>query len=172
MLCYAWNQERIPDDHGFPVRVWIPDRYGMKQPKWIIDMEFIDTYRQGYWVQRGWDEEAIIQTTSAIDIIASDDLVTRSGQQFVPIGGYAWAGDRGISRVEVRVDGGPWQEAQLRSPLSDTTWVFWRFDWPFAEGDHTFEVRCVDGEGTPQIELEGRAHPSGSTGIHLEEESF
>jgi hypothetical protein len=74
--------------------------------------------------------------------------------------------------VEVRVDGGEWQEAQIRSPLSDTTWVFWRFEWPFAEGDHTFEVRCVDGEGTPQLELEGRAHPSGATGIHLEEESF
>jgi DMSO/TMAO reductase YedYZ molybdopterin-dependent catalytic subunit len=172
MLSYAWNREPIPDEHGFPVRVWIPDRYGMKQPKWIIDMEFSDTYEQGYWVQRGWDEDAIVRTTSAIDVIASNDLVERDGQQFVPIGGYAWAGDRGISRVEVRVDGGQWQEALLRTPLSDTTWVFWRFEWPFAEGDHTFEVRCVDGEGTPQIEQEARAHPSGSTGIHMEEESF
>lgn len=172
MLCYAWNQESIPDEHGFPVRVWIPDRYGMKQPKWIIDMELSDTYRQGYWVQRGWDEEAIVRTTSAIDTIASGDLVQRSGETYVPIGGYAWSGDRGISRVEVRVDDGPWQEAQLRGPLSDTTWVFWRFEWPFAEGDHTFEVRTYDGAGELQIVEPSDAHPSGSTGIHRVEETF
>jgi DMSO/TMAO reductase YedYZ molybdopterin-dependent catalytic subunit len=172
MLCYAWNQEPIPDEHGFPVRVWIPDRYGMKQPKWIIDMEVSDTYQEGYWVQRGWDEEAIVKTTSAIDTIASEDLLERDGQTYVPIGGYAWAGDRGISKVEVRIDGGTWQEAQQRSPLSDTTWVFWRFEWPYAEGNHTFEVRCYDGTGELQIIEPSDAHPSGATGIHRVEESL
>ena len=81
-----------------------------------------------------------------------------------------WAGShsraKGISKVEVRVGGGPWQEAQLRSPLSDTTWVIWRYDWPFESGRHTFQVRAAQRDGTPQIEEFRENRPSGATGIH------
>ena len=70
----------------------------------------------------------------------------------IPIGGIAFSGDRGISKVEVRVDGGPWVATQLRSPLSDTTWVIWRYEWLFEEGSHTLEVRCAEQDGSPQIE--------------------
>jgi hypothetical protein len=83
----------------------------------------------------------------------------------MPVGGIAHAGARGISKVEVRVDDGDWVEAQLRQPLSETTWVIWRYDWPFASGRHDFEVRCYEGDGTPQIEERRGAHPSGATGI-------
>jgi hypothetical protein len=88
------------------------------------------------------------------------------GQKRVPVGGIAFSGARGISKVEVRVDGGPWQEAKLRSPLSETTWVIWRYEWPFEAGDHTFEVRCAEEDGTPQIEEERSNRPSGATGLH------
>src|SRR5690606_24232745 len=88
------------------------------------------------------------------------------GTTYIPIGGIAHAGDRSISKVEVRVDEGDWQEAQLRDPLSDTTWVIWRYEWPFEAGRHTFEVRCVDGAGEPQIETLRGTRPSGATGIH------
>lgn len=87
----------------------------------------------------------------------------------VPVGGIAFSGDRGVSKVEVRMDGGDWQEAALRSPLSDTTWVIWRIDWPFEPGSHTFEVRCSEEDGTPQIEQESKARPAGSMGIHSRE---
>jgi hypothetical protein len=90
----------------------------------------------------------------------------------VPVGGIAFSGDRQISRVEVRVDGGPWQAAQLRSPLSETTWVIWRYEWPFVEGNHTFEVRCAEGDGTPQIEETQDNRPDGATGIHTVEVSM
>jgi hypothetical protein len=78
----------------------------------------------------------------------------------------AFGGARGISAVEVRVDGGPWQKAQLRAPLSETTWVFWRYEWPFEAGEHSFEVRCAEGDGTQQIEETRPNRPSGATGIH------
>jgi DMSO/TMAO reductase YedYZ molybdopterin-dependent catalytic subunit len=172
MLCYDWDGNPLPVDHGFPLRVWIPDRYGMKQPKWITGIEVTDTYEEGYWVSRNWDEDAVIQTTSVIDTVAVDGIIEDGGQQLVPVGGIAFAGARGISRVEVRVDGGSWQEAQLRTPLSETTWVIWRFDWPFSAGEHTFEVRCVDGQGTPQIADERPARPSGATGIHSRQASL
>lgn len=166
MFCYAWDDRLLPKDHGFPLRIWIPDRYGMKQPKWITHIEVSDTYVPGYWVERNWDEVAQVRTTSVIDTVAVNDAFEEGGQTFVPVGGIAFSGARGISRVEVRVDGGPWQPAELRSPLSETTWVIWRYEWPFAEGDHTFEVRCAEGDGTPQIEEPMSNRPSGATGIH------
>ncbi len=166
MLCYAWDGRPIPMDHGFPLRIWLPDRYGMKQPKWITSIEVTGEYKEGYWVERGWDEVAQVKTTSVIDTVATENIVERDGQLFVPIGGIAFSGARGISKVEVKVNEGPWEEAQLRSPLSETTWVLWRYDWPFERGRHTFAVRCAEGDGTPQIEEQRGNRPSGATGIH------
>ena len=82
------------------------------------------------------------------------------------MGGIAYSGARGISKVEISVDDGPWNEAKLRAPLSDTTWVVWRYDWPFESGDFIFRVRAQEGDGTPQIETEAGNRPSGATGLH------
>ncbi len=173
MLTYAWDGRPIPFDHGFPLRIWIPDRYGMKQPKWITGIEVVSEARDGYWVERGWDEVARIHTTSVVDTVAIDSVIEREDERLIPIGGIAFAGARGVSRVEVRVDGdGPWHEARLRSPLSDTTWVIWRYDWPFEAGRHTFEVRAVESDGTPQMTGVNPARPSGATGIHSRQASL
>jgi len=172
MFCYAWDGNTLPVGHGFPLRIWIPDRFGMKQPKWITGLEVTDTYTEGYWVERNWDETAQIRTTSVIDTVAVDHIVEKGGQQFIPVGGIAFAGDRGISKVEIRVDGGAWEQAQLRSPLSETTWVIWRYEWPFQTGDHTFEVRCYTAEGELQVEESTESRPDGATGIHSVEETI
>ena len=166
MLCYEWDGNPLPFDHGFPLRIWLPDRYGMKQPKWITGMEVTADYRPGYWVVRDWDEVAQVKATSVIDTVAVDNMVERDGQMLVPVGGIAFSGARGISKVEVQVDSGPWEQATLRTPLSETTWVIWRYDWPFQEGKHTFAVRCAEADGTPQIEEVRGNRPSGATGIH------
>ncbi len=166
MLCYEWDGQPLEVRHGYPARIYIPDRYGMKQPKWITGMELTDTYEEGYWVVRGWDELARMNTTSVIDTVAADDAYEQDGALLVPVGGIAHAGARGIIKVEVSIDGGPWQEAQLRDPISETTWVIWRYDWPFAEGEHTFTVRATDGEGALQTDRLAPPHPSGATGYH------
>ncbi len=166
MLAYAWDDQPLPERNGFPLRIYIPDRYGMKQPKWITGIEVVEDYEEGYWVTRGWDEQALMQTTSVIDVVATDQAFISDGITYIPVGGIAHAGDRSISAVEVRMDEGEWQEAQLREPLSDKTWVIWRFDLPFSDGRHRIEVRSVDGEGEPQIESVRGTRPSGATGIH------
>lgn len=167
MFAYAWDGRPIPFDHGFPLRIWIPDRFGMKQPKWITEIEIVKDYRAGYWVERDWDEDAIVRATSVIDTVAVDSVVEKDGQKFVPIGGIAYAGVRGISKVEIQVyNRGEWYEAELRKPLSEASWVIWRVDWPFEEGNHDFEVRCVEGDGTPQVEEFNPPRPSGATGLH------
>jgi DMSO/TMAO reductase YedYZ molybdopterin-dependent catalytic subunit len=166
MLCYDWDGHPLPTDHGFPLRIWIPDRYGMKQPKWITGIEVIGEYQEGYWVERGWDETAQVKATSVIDTVAINNVIENGDQRLVPVGGIAFSGARGISKVEVRVDGGKWEAAQLRAPLSETTWVVWRYEWPFQAGSHTFEVRCAEGDETPQVEEVQDSRPSGATGIH------
>lgn len=166
MLAYEWAGQPLPIEHGFPLRIHIPNLYGMKQPKWITKMEFIAEDEDGYWVERGWDKEAIARSTSVIDTVATDATFVAGEQTFVPIGGIAWAGDRGISRVQVRVDEGEWQDAQVRAPISDRTWQIWRYDWPYSEGRHLFEVRCVETNGTPQFERSQPTFPAGATGIH------
>ena len=172
MFCYAWDGNILPKDHGFPLRIWIPDLYGMKQPKWITSIEVTDEYRDGYWVERNWDKVAQVKATSVIDTVAVNAIIEDGNERLVPIGGIAYAGARGISKVELRVDGGVWEEAQLRAPLSETTWIIWRYEWPFAAGNHTFEVRCAEADGTPQIEESKRARPDGSSGIHTREASI
>ena len=171
MLAYDWDGRPIPFDHGFPLRIWLPDRYGMKQPKWITSIEVIDEYKPGYWVKRDWDEVAQMHATAVIDTVAIDAVIEDGDSKLIPVGGIAHAGDRGISKVEVRIynedkNKGEWLEAQLRKPLSDTTWVIWRYDWPFQEGRHTFEVRTYEADGTPQTEDVNPPRPSGATGIH------
>jgi hypothetical protein len=129
----------------------------MKQPKWIESIEAIDRWEPGFWVVRGWDSEARMKATSAIDTIATNMTIGQPNPQMrVPIGGFAHAGVRGISRVEIRVDSGPWERAELRPPLSGQTWVIWRYDWPLQKGKHTFTVRCFEEDGTPQIQQEAR----------------
>jgi DMSO/TMAO reductase YedYZ molybdopterin-dependent catalytic subunit len=164
MLAYAWDGQPLTAAHGFPLRVFIPDRYGMKQPKWIVDMRVVENAQPGYWVARGWDREAIVKHTSVIDTVALDAI---TADNRVPIGGIAYAGARGIMKVEVRVDEGKWQEAQLRTPLSDLTWVVWRYDWPFESGAHTFYVRCFDGDGIPQTTEVAEPRPDGASGIFM-----
>ncbi|MGE5124395.1 MAG: molybdopterin-dependent oxidoreductase, partial [Acidobacteriaceae bacterium] len=165
LLVYAMNGVPLPVEHGFPLRIYIPNHYGMKQPKWITRLEVIDHKGKGYWVDRGWNERAFVKTTSVVDSVSSDGIDLQKDP--VPVGGIAFAGERGISKVEVQVDGGPWEEAELRVPaLSPLTWVLWRYDWRAEVGQHTFRVRAYDGSGALQ-EIEPHApHPDGATGIH------
>jgi DMSO/TMAO reductase YedYZ molybdopterin-dependent catalytic subunit len=165
ILAYDWNGEPLPTAHGYPLRVYIPDVYGMKQPKWITDVVLVPDFIPGYWVTRGWSKQAICRTTSVIDTVATSYLQKRAGRTYVPVGGIADAGSRGISNVEIQVDGGPWEPAQLRQPLSSLTWVIWRYEWPWQEGEHVFGVRAYDGAGVLQTMTAQPPYPSGATGV-------
>ena len=172
MFAYEWDGQPLTVEHGYPLRTWIPNRYGMKQPKWITRVEFIGEHAQGYWVRRGWDKDALVRTTSVIDTVAVQDTYEEGQHTYVPVGGIAYGGAKGISRVEVRVDDGEWEEAMLLEPLSDYTWVVWRYDWAFTPGDYLFRVRAYNGEGELQITADNGPRPSGATGIDQHRETL
>jgi DMSO/TMAO reductase YedYZ molybdopterin-dependent catalytic subunit len=162
MIAVQMNDEPLPPEHGFPARLIIPGLYGyVSATKWLAELELttLESF-DGYWIPRGWSKEAPILTQSRIDTPRGGSGLT-AGR--VPIAGIAWAPDRGISKVEVAVDGA-WRDARLARPISDTTWVQWVADWDATPGDHTLTVRATDGDGVVQEERRTPPAPDGARG--------
>ncbi len=165
MLAVAMNGQPLPFEHGFPVRMIVPGLYGYESAtKWIVDMELttLAAY-DAYWVRRGWAQVAQIKTQSRIDTPHNGAHLS---QGMVPIAGVAWAQHRGISRVDVRVDGGPWNEASLSAQDTVDTWRQWVWRWSATAGDHLLEARATDGTGAVQTEIPAPLFPNGASGLH------
>ena len=163
LLAYAMNGERLNATHGAPLRLIVPGIYGMKNVKWITKLDVVATDFKGYWQRRGWDDRAEYQTMSRIDVARCE----RVGEAGV-IAGIAFAGDRGVSRVEVSTDAGAtWADAEMRPPLSPNAWILWHLAWtPSSPGSYAIVVRATDGNGVLQPRKEAPPVPSGSTGWH------
>jgi DMSO/TMAO reductase YedYZ molybdopterin-dependent catalytic subunit len=165
MLAIGMNGEPLPVEHGFPVRMVVPGLYGyVSATKWLAELElsrFADF--DAYWVPRGWAQQAPIKTESRIDTPRNGDR-PRAGQFMV--GGVAWAQRRGVSKVELRVDDGPWQPARLAAVPSIDTWRQWTYPWDATPGKHRLTVRATDATGAVQPEDERPPAPDGATGWH------
>jgi len=166
LLAYDLNGAPLPESHGYPLRLIVPGIFGMKNVKWITRIEAVDRDFQGYWQERGWSDIATVQTMSRIDVPASNRTLV-AGQPTL-IAGIAFAGDRGISKVEVSTDDGEtWAPATLDEPLSPLTWVLWRYEWtPIRPGRYHLVVRAYDGQGQVQDAKERPPLPDGATGYH------
>jgi len=162
LLAYRMNDEYLPDGHGFPLRAIVPGIYGMMNAKWITAIELSDQVYLGYWQERGWSNDARIKTTSIIYYPPSQTQVNEP----IPIAGAAFAGDRGISKVEVSTDGGnTWSEATLKKPKSRYSWVLWAYEWsPSKKGNHLIIARATDGDGVLQDATPRGTFPNGATG--------
>ena len=167
LLAYRMNGAILPNNHGFPARLIVPNIYGMKNVKWLTRIEPVDHDFKGFWQQRGWSDEAIYKTMSRIDAPRNGATVSAKVDREVLIGGIAFAGNRGISKVEVRIDESDWIEAELGKVLSQLSWVQWKITWepPVAAG-YTIRVRATDGDGQLQDETELEPAPNGASGWH------
>src|SRR5690606_41368499 len=147
--------------HGFPARMVIPGIYGMKNVKWITRMEVVNYDYQGFWQRRGWSDTAVVKAMTRID--APGRRVSAGGEALV--GGIAFAGDRGINKVEYSADGGlTWIEAELKEPLGPNSWRLWRGFHRFERGLHTLTARAVDGTGELQDPNPASPWPEGAPG--------
>ncbi|MEF9887217.1 molybdopterin-dependent oxidoreductase [Streptomyces sp. P9-A4] len=165
LLAFGMNGEPLPFTHGFPVRMVVPGLYGyVSACKWIesIELTTFDAY-DAYWVPRGWSAQAPVKTQSRID---TPRAFARAAAGTVMVAGVAWAQHRGISKVEVRVDDGPWQVARLAAEDSSDTWRQWVYPWAATHGRHTLTVRATDGTGTTQPEERTDTMPNGAQGWH------
>ncbi|MFM9373579.1 sulfite oxidase [Streptomyces sp. Da 82-17] len=165
MLAVGMNGEPLPFVHGFPVRMLVPGLYGyVSACKWIRDIELttFDAY-DTYWVKRDWAQRAPVKTQSRID---TPKPFARPAAGTVMVAGVAWAQHRGIDKVEVRVDNGPWEEARLAAEDTRDTWRQWSYEWKAAKGGHRLTVRATDRTGETQTERRTRTIPDGASGRH------
>lgn len=165
LLAFGMNGEPLPVEHGFPVRMIVPGVYGyVSATKWLTDLE-LTTFEafDGYWAQRGWAPQGPIKVQSRIDV--PKPLATVSAGR-VAVAGVAYAQQRGIERVEVRVDGGPWNRSRLAEEASIDTWRQWVWEWDATPGRHTIEVRATDAKGQTQPATRVAPFPDGATGWH------
>jgi DMSO/TMAO reductase YedYZ molybdopterin-dependent catalytic subunit len=174
LVAFAMNGQPIPQRHGFPARIVVPGLYGEKNVKWVTRIEVVDFDAKGFYEQQGWGPNFVIPTRS--DIFAPR-WVRRRGDSFVEpfvagrtatIRGRAFAGDRGIQRVEFSADDGEsWHETRFDYPGTSLTWTFWSFDWtPRKPGKYTLVSRATDGTGASQPTETRSIVPQGATGYH------
>jgi DMSO/TMAO reductase YedYZ molybdopterin-dependent catalytic subunit len=178
ILAYDMNYAPLTAKHGFPVRAIVPGLYGMMNPKWLTEIELVDTVYQGYWQRLGWSNIAQDNAGSSILIPGQaparqrfrtlDETVDSSYGGKVPIAGIAFAGTRGISKVEVSTDGGStWKTAQIKDPLSKYTWVLWTAGYvPPNQENYKIVVRATDKSGKTQTTEMNPPFPNGATGFH------
>jgi DMSO/TMAO reductase YedYZ molybdopterin-dependent catalytic subunit len=165
LIAVGMNGESLPAQHGFPARLVVPGLYGyVSATKWLTEIELttLESF-DAYWVPLGWAKEAPILTQSRIDVPRRGATLTAGP---VEVAGVAWAPARGVSKVEVQLDDGPWQAAELSLPLSDAAWVQWRAAVELAAGSHTVRVRATDGTGEVQTSDRTPPAPDGARGYH------
>jgi len=196
ILAYDMNRETLTPAHGFPVRAIVPNIYGMMNAKWITEIEIVDYVYEGFWQRKGWSNTARINTLSSIVIPGSASLRTRF-RGFLPagsnlagssnstssssssspsgrtmtVGGIAFAGTRGISKVQVSLDNGlTWKDASIKEPLSPYSWVMWaaELNIPSEQAEeYKLTVRATDKTGNVQTSSIREPFPDGSTGYHM-----
>jgi len=165
MIAIGMNREILPANHGFPARLVVPGLYGyVSATKWLTEIELTtwDAF-DGYWIPRGWSKEGPIKTQSRIDRPKQREPIEAGAYTF---GGVAWAPTVGVTAVEVQVDDGPWQQADLAEPLSDGSWVLWKLETEVSVGEHEVKVRATDSTGETQTPDLAAPAPNGATGWH------
>ena len=160
LLAYGMNGRLLPRAHGYPLRALVPGHWGEVNVKWLTEVELLEGEAAGYWEVRGW------HGTGPVATVAKLHAQNRLDDGRMQVAGHAYAGLRGIERVEVSVDGGAtWAEARLSEALPDPdTWRQWAFEWEPTAAAHEVVVRAVDGEGTRQPREERGPFPAGPTG--------
>ena len=164
LLAIGMNGAPLPIVHGFPVRMVVPGLYGyVSATKWVTELK-VTTFAadQGYWTPLGWSARGPIKIASRIDVPARRTL--DAGR--TTIAGVAWAQHTGIAKVEVQINGDPWQPARLAETAGPDTWRQWVFDWDATPGDHTIAVRATDADGDLQVAEFAPPAPDGATGYH------
>lgn len=162
-LVFGMGGKELPLDHGFPVRLLFPGRYGMRSVKWLTSLRLQSKESEGWWARRGWDQAAVMRTGARFDTPRKNAKVPGT---FIAAG-VAWAGTRAVSAVEVSADDGrTWRAATVEPAAGPLAWQRWRLECTLAPGQRVLAVRTKDGAGLAQEPEERFPHPSGASGYH------
>jgi len=153
LLALTMNREKLPVNHGFPVRAIIPGWYGADSVKWLRSIDVLEGEPSPQEYQR--ETRSLLlgrQRAGAVRAMNVKSAFSRPldgailfGRRFT-IRGAAWAGENRVRSVEVSVDGGAsWQKARLDSEPKPYAWVCWSHEWKIAGlGPHQLMVSATD----------------------------
>ncbi|MGI9003217.1 MAG: molybdopterin-dependent oxidoreductase [Pseudonocardia sp.] len=166
LLVFGMNGVDLPQRHGYPARMIVPGMYGEKNLKWVTTVKLVTEEAKGFYETQGWGPNFVVPTRSRFTAQGSGTQVGRATR--TELAGLAFAGDRGVSRVEVSVDGGStWADARITYPGTQLSWSLWSYGWqPSTPGETTLVVRATDGTGALQSAEERSIVPQGATGYH------
>ncbi|MEJ7801777.1 MAG: molybdopterin-dependent oxidoreductase [Candidatus Limnocylindria bacterium] len=167
LVAYRMNGEPLPQRHGFPARIIVPGLYGEKNVKWVTRIEVVDREAKGFYEMQGWGPDFTVPNRSRIDGPSLKDPI-RVGSETL-LNGMAFAGNRGVGRVEVSTDRQrTWEPAEITYAGTSLTWSFWEYPWqPGRAGDYEIAVRAIDGDGNLQTSDKRGTAPQGATGLHV-----
>jgi DMSO/TMAO reductase YedYZ molybdopterin-dependent catalytic subunit len=162
LLAYAMNGEPLPVQHGFPVRLIVPNWYAVASVKWLTAIDVVDEPFTGYYQTEKyvyeWERDGRVvrepvglQHVRALIVDPAWDREIRRGP--VTVRGVAWSGDAPIARVDVSAGGGPWQEAHLLGDGSRQHWQWWELPIQMERpGASELRARATDLAGASQPE--------------------
>ena len=160
MLAFEMNGEPLPHYHGKPVRLLVPGWYGVANVKWINQIHVQDTRYMGRFMGRDyvtlkrsnvggverWVENSVttMNLKSAIVRVIEDNAQHR-------IQGFVLNDGTPIESVEIKIDDGPWQRAELNPRNTKYSWKLFQYTWSNASaGEHTIVSRVTDIKGNVQ----------------------
>jgi DMSO/TMAO reductase YedYZ molybdopterin-dependent catalytic subunit len=154
LLAYLMNGEPLPVPHGYPLRAIVPGWYGVASVKWLSEIEVIDRPFSGHFQSERYvfESEPVRhqRVRALITHPGADDEVELGA---LSVRGFAWSGVAPITGVEVSVDEGEWQAAELSGPASNHFWQAWeavvQIDGP---GPVRIRARATDQTGRVQPE--------------------
>jgi len=158
LLAYEMNGDPLPAAHGFPVRALVSGWYGMDSVKWLTGIEVLNHPFSGYFQQeqyvsvRGNGERQPITRMSVSTKMVRPSEGEEIHSDTYRVEGLAWAGERKVANVQVRVNGSrDWQPANLRAVPVAMVWTPWSYDWHIpSPGQYTLDVRATDEDGNTQ----------------------
>jgi DMSO/TMAO reductase YedYZ molybdopterin-dependent catalytic subunit len=151
MLVWEMNGEPLPAPNGGPVRLLVPGWGGIASTKWVVGIDLIDHPFDGHFNT----ESYVIITPEGTKVRPVREIPPKSvitsplPEAPVPAGsqtisGFAWSGFAGISQVEVSIDGGEWQAADIVEEAGPLSWVRFEHTWEAEAGNHTLRSRATD----------------------------
>jgi len=167
LLALDMNGEPIPQIHGFPARLIVPGWDGTSWVKWVVRLTVAAEANNGFFMNPGYRfpkyarppgsaavpaELEVIEGMSVKSAITKPAEDTKVALAPMTIGGYAWAGEQKVMRVEISTDGGSrWKDAELTPQNLNFAWRLWKFGWtPPKPGYYTILSRATDSAGNVQ----------------------
>jgi DMSO/TMAO reductase YedYZ molybdopterin-dependent catalytic subunit len=161
LVALRMNGEWLDQNHGAPIRLFVPGWYGVASVKWLRSMRVIDVPYPGYFQTIKYSVDRVTDANKRrVPLgpgIVKSEILQPAARAALSCGtnriaGIAWAGEQRIEAVDVSTDDGrTWQHAQLKGLQQPYSWCRWECLWSVnTPGNYTLMARARAESGETQ----------------------